>query len=146
MSPDRPNSHRRDNWPYCYLIKVNIGEPPAKSGQISLSLSPAGLFCGGLFIIRAHNGLKARRRHEWRTPTSWIRIRKYCSFLWCSPTGSARRINGDKSTVLTLSVRGSSLYVSAGIVFIRQNLTSVDVRFWRIKTIPALKESKYYGL
>ena len=24
---------------------------------------------------------------------------------------------------------------SAGIVFIRQNLTSVDVRFWRIKTV-----------
>ena len=29
---------------------------------------------------------------------------------------------------------------NAGIVFIRQNLTSVYVRFWRIKTIPALKE------
>ena len=28
---------------------------------------------------------------------------------------------------------------SAGINFIRQNLTSTDVRFWRIKTIPALK-------
>ena len=26
------------------------------------------------------------------------------------------------------------------IVFIRQNLTSTDVRFWRIKTVPALKE------
>ena len=30
----------------------------------------------------------------------------------------------------------------AGTVLIRQNLTSVDVRFWRIKTIPALKELK----
>ena len=30
-------------------------------------------------------------------------------------------------------------FFSAGIVFIRQNLTSTDVRFWRIKTIPALK-------
>ena len=29
---------------------------------------------------------------------------------------------------------------SAGTVFRRQNLTSVDVRFWRLKTIPALKE------
>ena len=29
------------------------------------------------------------------------------------------------------------------IVFIRQNLTSVDVRFGRIKTIPALEELKY---
>ena len=28
---------------------------------------------------------------------------------------------------------------SAGIVFLRQNLTSTDVRFWRIKTVPALK-------
>ena len=28
---------------------------------------------------------------------------------------------------------------SAGIVFIRQNLTSTDGRFWRIKTVPALK-------
>ena len=28
---------------------------------------------------------------------------------------------------------------SAGTVFIRQNLTSTDVRFWRIKTVPALK-------
>ena len=32
---------------------------------------------------------------------------------------------------------------SAGTVFIRQNLTSVDVRFWRIKSIRALKELKY---
>ena len=29
---------------------------------------------------------------------------------------------------------------SAGLVFIRQNLTSVDVRFWRIETIPALNK------
>ena len=28
---------------------------------------------------------------------------------------------------------------SAGIVFRRHNLTSIDVRFWRLKTIPALK-------
>ena len=28
---------------------------------------------------------------------------------------------------------------SAGTVFIRQNLTSTDVRFWRIKRVPALK-------
>ena len=28
---------------------------------------------------------------------------------------------------------------SAGTVFIRQDLTSSDVRFWRIKTVPALK-------
>ena len=27
---------------------------------------------------------------------------------------------------------------SAGIDFSRQNLTSVDVRFWRLKSIPAL--------
>ena len=33
---------------------------------------------------------------------------------------------------------------SVGSVFIRQNLTSVDVRFWRIKTFPALKELKYF--
>ena len=32
---------------------------------------------------------------------------------------------------------------SAGIDFSRQNLTSVDVRFSRIKTVPALKELKY---
>ena len=32
---------------------------------------------------------------------------------------------------------------SAGTVFRRQNLTSTDVRFWRIKTIPVLKELKY---
>ena len=29
---------------------------------------------------------------------------------------------------------------SADIDFSRQNLTSVDVRFWRLKSIPALKE------
>ena len=27
---------------------------------------------------------------------------------------------------------------SAGIDFSRQNLTSVDVRFWRLKSLPAL--------
>ena len=31
---------------------------------------------------------------------------------------------------------------SAGTVIRRQNLTSVDVRFWRLKTVPALKELK----
>ena len=31
------------------------------------------------------------------------------------------------------------LNFSAGTVFIRQNLTSTDVRFWRIKTVPALE-------
>ena len=31
---------------------------------------------------------------------------------------------------------------SAGTDFMRQNLTSTDVRFWRIKTLPALKELK----
>ena len=34
-------------------------------------------------------------------------------------------------------------HFSAGTVFIRQNMTSADVRFWRIKTVPALKELKY---
>ena len=29
---------------------------------------------------------------------------------------------------------------SAGTVFRRNNLTSTDVRFWRLKTVPALKE------
>ena len=32
---------------------------------------------------------------------------------------------------------------NAGTVFIRQNLTSFHVRFWREKTIPALKELQY---
>ena len=30
-------------------------------------------------------------------------------------------------------------YCSAGTVFMRQNLMSTDVRFWRIMTVPALK-------
>ena len=39
-----------------------------------------------------------------------------------------------------LSVYSHSKYFfSAGTVFVRQNLTSLDVRFWRIKTVPALK-------
>ena len=29
--------------------------------------------------------------------------------------------------------------VSVGNVFIRQNLTSTDVRFWRLKTVPVMK-------
>ena len=34
----------------------------------------------------------------------------------------------------------------AGTVFIRQNLTSIDVRFWRMKTVPALKGLlSYFG-
>ena len=32
---------------------------------------------------------------------------------------------------------------SAGIDFRRQNLTSTDVRFWRLKSIPALKGLSY---
>ena len=58
--------------------------------------------------------------------------------------------------ILTLSVLGPSLCVRIcrrqiltykdGLlcVFMRQNLTSVDVRFWRIKTVPAPKELKYF--
>ena len=34
---------------------------------------------------------------------------------------------------------------SAGTVFIRQSLTYKDVRFWRIKTVPALKGLRQYG-
>ena len=30
---------------------------------------------------------------------------------------------------------------SAGTDFRRQNLTSIDVRFWRLKSIPALEEN-----
>ena len=33
---------------------------------------------------------------------------------------------------------------SAGTDFRRQNLTSIDVRFWRLKSIPALKELQIY--
>ena len=41
-----------------------------------------------------------------------------------------------------LWVYGHHKYVypfSAGVYFIRQNLTSTDVRFWRIKSVPVLK-------
>ena len=38
------------------------------------------------------------------------------------------------------------IFFSAGTVFIRQNLPSVDGRFWRIKTVPALKGLNYVGL
>ena len=44
-----------------------------------------------------------------------------------------------------LWVYGHYKYVysySAGIDFSRQNLTSTDVRFWRLKSVPALKELK----
>ena len=33
---------------------------------------------------------------------------------------------------------------SAGVDFSRQNLTSTDVRFWRIKTVPALEGLSFY--
>ena len=33
---------------------------------------------------------------------------------------------------------------SAGIDLSRQNLTSIDVRFWRLISIPALKEQDIY--
>ena len=42
------------------------------------------------------------------------------------------------SNISILSVRRGIW--CAGIVFIRQNLTSTDVRFWRMKTVPALNE------
>ena len=34
---------------------------------------------------------------------------------------------------------------SEGTVFIRQNLTSVEVRFWSINTVPALEEFNIYN-
>ena len=45
---------------------------------------------------------------------------------------SANYINDVLSVVLTLQAKGT--------VFRRQNMTSVDVRFWRLMTIPALMD------
>ena len=44
------------------------------------------------------------------------------------------------STVIIINCFNS---FSAGTVFRRQNLTSIDVRFRRLKTVPALKGSSY---
>ena len=49
----------------------------------------------------------------------------------------------DFSLLVSMHKLNSVYTFSSGTVFIRQNLTSADVRFWRIKTIPALKELKY---
>ena len=53
-------------------------------------------------------------------------------------SSKARQTN---SQLLTAGVKQSYLSFnsySAGIALSRQNLTSVDVRFWRLKSIPAL--------
>ena len=45
------------------------------------------------------------------------------------------------SLIYDVTLKSELLYLnpySAGIDFSRQNLTSVDVRFWRLKSIPAL--------
>ena len=44
---------------------------------------------------------------------------------------------------LWLAFRQAFNPFSAGTVSIRQNLTSADVKFWRIKTVPMPKELKY---
>ena len=49
------------------------------------------------------------------------------------------RALGRKDTCFSLVIQLIQLNTfSAGTVFIRQNLTSTDVRFWRIKTVPTL--------
>ena len=45
---------------------------------------------------------------------------------------SLQPINGGKR-------QGVINHSSAGTDFSRQNLTSLDVRFWRLKSVPALK-------
>ena len=53
-------------------------------------------------------------------------------------------ITGPGTLVETKSTNSKSMHpFSAGTAFIRQNLMYVDFRFWRIKTVPALKELKY---
>ena len=39
---------------------------------------------------------------------------------------------------------GDTLYMSKSDVYRRQNLASVDIRFQRLKSIPALKEKKIF--
>ena len=70
--------------------------------------------------------------------------------LWKPHTGTAGLETGThawlarQSGALAIAPRPLRYFFnsfSAGTVFIRQNLTSADVRFWRIKTSPALKGS-----
>ena len=55
----------------------------------------------------------------------------------------SHRVEMEISVSISCKVRAPSYIVYsfiAGTVFIRQNLTSLDVRFWRIKMVPAMKE------
>ena len=64
------------------------------------------------------------------------------SLLWYFNAGTLAKIEatvnnyGDQR--LSFSVNNLVKPYSAKIDFRRQNLTSVDVRFWRLKSIPAL--------
>ena len=48
----------------------------------------------------------------------------------------------DSASMRILEIKNMFVFnpSSAGIVFLRQNLTSIDVRFWRKKTVPSLRE------
>ena len=63
-----------------------------------------------------------------------------------SPPSISCYLNGgvEHSTLADIGVLVVSNPFSAGIDFRRQNLTSVDVRFWRLKSIPALKDQKLF--
>ena len=73
-----------------------------------------------------------------RPPLTWspshIEKRETNLFLWKPHTGTSGFETG------THCATAPSLFhsFSAGSVFIRQNVTSEDVRFWRLKTVPAL--------
>ena len=45
-----------------------------------------------------------------------------------------------KTIASWVRLSGREISYSAGIVFRRQNLTFADVIFWRLRSIPALKE------
>ena len=47
------------------------------------------------------------------------------------------------TNIVVISGERVNAGLQRGTVFIRQNLTSVDVRFWCIKTAPAPKECQY---
>ena len=62
---------------------------------------------------------------------------------WLTLDQRRRRWTSFKPTLIQRLVFLGMVYItlfSAGIDFRRQNLTSVDVRFWRLKSITALKE------
>ena len=141
-----------------------IGDRPPQTGERAAVLSTG--WQQRKLLLRCWNGNKrtwqSRAWEHWTLDIAndnnpgfcWVQIPGGADCPWCGSGEAVTQRQGGQSSVHShlqqelpqLAAHqaaqecGRNSGISAGVDFRRQNLTSVDFRFWRLKSIPALKD------